>query len=123
MTQQPETPGSTPRKRRRGGVVIPHPPRWYHWVAGFIIVSLIRLVAATLRYRWADNSGHFNVGPAAPAIYCIWHNRLILAMPAYFGYARKRNRTSGMAAMVSASRDGAFLAAVLECFKVQPVRG
>jgi lysophospholipid acyltransferase (LPLAT)-like uncharacterized protein len=28
-----------------------------------------------------------------------------------------------MAAMVSASKDGAFLAAILECFKVQPVRG
>src|SRR5260221_11537238 len=28
-----------------------------------------------------------------------------------------------MAAMVSASKDGGFLAGVLECFKVQPVRG
>jgi lysophospholipid acyltransferase (LPLAT)-like uncharacterized protein len=28
-----------------------------------------------------------------------------------------------MAAMVSASRDGGFLTGVLECFKVQPVRG
>jgi lysophospholipid acyltransferase (LPLAT)-like uncharacterized protein len=28
-----------------------------------------------------------------------------------------------MAAMVSASRDGGFLAAILDCFKVQPVRG
>jgi len=28
-----------------------------------------------------------------------------------------------MAAMVSASKDGAVLAAILECFKVQPVRG
>jgi hypothetical protein len=28
-----------------------------------------------------------------------------------------------MAAMVSASRDGGFLTGILECFKVQPVRG
>jgi lysophospholipid acyltransferase (LPLAT)-like uncharacterized protein len=28
-----------------------------------------------------------------------------------------------MAAMVSASKDGGLLAAILECFKVQPVRG
>ncbi len=44
-------------------------------------------------------------------------------MTAYFGYIKKRNRTPGLAAMVSASRDGAFLAAILECFNVQPVRG
>jgi lysophospholipid acyltransferase (LPLAT)-like uncharacterized protein len=44
-------------------------------------------------------------------------------MDAYFGYARSRVNTRGMAAMVSASRDGAFLSAVLEAFKVQPVRG
>jgi len=44
-------------------------------------------------------------------------------MPAYFGYVRKRSLSSGMAAMVSASKDGGFLAAILECFKVQPVRG
>jgi hypothetical protein len=44
-------------------------------------------------------------------------------MIAYFDYVKKRNRTPGMAAMVSASRDGAFLAGILECFGVQPVRG
>ena len=58
-----------------------------------------------------------------PAIYCIWHNRLALCMPAYFDYVRKRNQTPGMAAMVSASRDGGFLTGILECFNVQPVRG
>ena len=31
--------------------------------------------------------------------------------------------TPGMAALVSASRDGAFLTGILECFRVQPVRG
>jgi lysophospholipid acyltransferase (LPLAT)-like uncharacterized protein len=44
-------------------------------------------------------------------------------MKAYFGYVKKRNQTPGMAAMVSASKDGGFLASILECFKVQPVRG
>jgi lysophospholipid acyltransferase (LPLAT)-like uncharacterized protein len=34
-----------------------------------------------------------------------------------------RTQTAGLAAMVSASKDGAFLASILECFKVQPVRG
>jgi lysophospholipid acyltransferase (LPLAT)-like uncharacterized protein len=123
MSQSPEIPAATPRKGRSSGVVVPHSPRWFQWIAGWIIVQLIRLIAATLRCVWNDNSGYFNEGSAGPAIYCIWHNRLVLSMPAYFGYARKRNRTSGMAAMVSASKDGGFLTAILECFNVQPVRG
>jgi len=44
-------------------------------------------------------------------------------LDAYFDYAGPRVNTRGLAAMVSASRDGAFLTAVLEGFKVQPVRG
>jgi lysophospholipid acyltransferase (LPLAT)-like uncharacterized protein len=44
-------------------------------------------------------------------------------MPAYFNYARQRKTTSGLAAMVSASKDGGFLSGILECFTVQPVRG
>ena len=58
-----------------------------------------------------------------PAIYCVWHNRLALCMIAYWDYVKKRNDTPGMAAMVSASKDGGFLTGVLEWFGVQPVRG
>src|SRR5262249_43552959 len=58
-----------------------------------------------------------------PVIYCLWHNRLALCMQAYYSYARKRNPTPGMAGMVSASKDGAFLAAILKGFDVEPVRG
>src|ERR1044071_9522816 len=44
-------------------------------------------------------------------------------MVAYDGYVRRRNPSRGIAAMVSASKDGGFLTAILECFQVQPVRG
>ena len=116
-----ENPARRPA-RKSSGIVVPHVPRWRQRLAAWAIVALARLVIATLRFRWNDQSGYFN-GEAGPAIYCIWHNRLALAMRAYHGYVRKRNRTLGMAAMVSASRDGGFLAAILECFNVQPVRG
>ncbi|MGH7989154.1 MAG: lysophospholipid acyltransferase family protein, partial [Limisphaerales bacterium] len=56
------------------------------------------------------------------AIYCIWHNRLALCMKLYFAFGKHRSK-AGMAGLVSASRDGAFLAAILERFGVQPVRG
>jgi len=111
------------RKQRRSGIVVPHAPRWYQWVGAWLVFALVRAVSATLRYRWNDESGHFGDQPPGPAIYVAWHNRLVLSMIAYYGYAKRRNPTCGMAALVSASKDGGFLAGILECFRVQPVRG
>ena len=123
MSSPLETSASTSRNRKAGGIVVPHPPRWYQWIAAWFIVGLVRVVSTSLRYHWQDESGYFDNGQAGPAIYCAWHNRLALVMPAYYSYVRKRSRSSGMAAMVSASKDGGFLAEILKCFKVQPVRG
>ncbi len=111
------------KRSKAGGVVVAHKPRWYQRLVAGLVFALIRLVSATLRYRRDDRSGFINVPTPGPAIYCVWHNRLALCMPAYFDYVKKRNRTPGMAAMVSASRDGGFLTGILECFGVQPVRG
>ena len=111
------------RTRKSGGVVVAHRPKWYQRLVAWVIYALIRTVSATLRYRWDDRSGYIKMPTNGPAIYCIWHNRLALCMPAYFNYVRKHRRTSGMAAMVSASKDGGFLTGILECFNVQPVRG
>jgi lysophospholipid acyltransferase (LPLAT)-like uncharacterized protein len=102
---------------------VPRQPRWFQRLAAWLVFFLIRTVSVTLRYRWDDRSGLFDGAPVEPSIYCVWHNRLALCLTAYYGYARKRSQTPGMAAIVSASKDGAFLAAVLECFRVQPVRG
>lgn len=122
MSSPPETPASAgePEPPR---VVVPHRPKWYQWAAAWAVMALIRLVAATLRFRWEDTSGHLMHGPGTPAIYATWHNRLVLSMPAYYLYVRRHSRSAGLAAMVSASKDGGFLAAILECFKVEPVRG
>lgn len=115
---------SSGQKPRASGIVIPHLPKWYQRFAAWLIFLLVRAVSVTLRYRWVDRSGYFSGGsPPGPTIYCIWHNRLALSMSAYFGFVHKHNDTQGLVAMVSASQDGAFLAAILECFKVQPVRG
>jgi lysophospholipid acyltransferase (LPLAT)-like uncharacterized protein len=111
------------RKPRTSGVIIPHVPRWYQRVWAWLIALLVRAVSATLRYRFLDRSGYFTSPAPGPTIYCIWHNRLALSMAAYYKYLKKHNPTSGLAAMVSASKDGGFLAAILESFAVQPVRG
>jgi lysophospholipid acyltransferase (LPLAT)-like uncharacterized protein len=44
-------------------------------------------------------------------------------MAAYYRYLKIHNPTQGLAVMVSASKDGGFLTAILECFQVRPVRG
>src|SRR6266404_9544263 len=120
MTPPSESPA--PTTPRRSGVIIPHAPRWHQRLGAWLVWAVVRGLSATLRYRWNDRSGFFDA-PSSPAIFCVWHNRLALSMPAYHGYAHKRNPTAGLASMVSASRDGGFLAAILERFGVQPVRG
>jgi lysophospholipid acyltransferase (LPLAT)-like uncharacterized protein len=105
------------------GIVVPHAATWSQRAAAWILVSALRLIAATLRYHIHDSHGFMARKDFGNAIYCIWHNRLALCMKLYFTFGIKRHRTAGLAGLVSASRDGAFLAAVLERFGVQPVRG
>lgn len=116
----PEPAGQGPR---RSGVVVPHRPTALQHVGAWLVYSLIRAVTLTLRFRLEDRSGYFSSAPAGPLIYTVWHNRLALCLVIYQRYGLARNPTAGLAAMVSASKDGGFLAGILECFGVQPVRG
>ena len=102
--------------------MVPHAPRGYQRAGAWAVFALVRAVAGTLRCHYRDRSGFLD-GRAGPAIYCTWHNRLPLCLELYHNYVMPRTQTAGLAAMVSASKDGAFLASILECFKVQPVRG
>jgi lysophospholipid acyltransferase (LPLAT)-like uncharacterized protein len=104
-------------------VVVPETPTGGQRFLGLLVFLLLRILFATLRYRWTDRSGLREGGLRRPAIYCIWHNRLALSMASYFRYIRKYNQSSGLAVMASASRDGGKLVAVLERFGVQPARG
>ena len=117
----PECAAASPKKEK-SGVVVPHAPTWYQRLGAWLVFILVRAVALTLRYQWNDRAGVLENRLGGPFIFCFWHNRLGLCMEAYRVYARKRTGR-GMAAMVSASRDGGFLTAILERFKVQPVRG
>jgi lysophospholipid acyltransferase (LPLAT)-like uncharacterized protein len=114
---------ATDSRPKKSGVIVPHKPTWRQRLAAALVSFLIRCVSATLRYEWSDRSGHFTNSSASPAIFAIWHNRLALCMKIYHGYVRERSGGAGLAALISASRDGGFLAAILENFRVQPVRG
>jgi lysophospholipid acyltransferase (LPLAT)-like uncharacterized protein len=122
MNPVPQTPGRTSPKPP-GGVIVPHAPRWYQRLAAWLVFATVRAISATLRCSWNDRSGRFNDGSSDPVIFCFWHNRLALTSKAYYGFVRKRHHPAGLAAMVSASKDGALLAAILQRFKFEPVRG
>lgn len=102
---------------------MPNTPTWYQRLGAALVFGAVKSVCATLRFSYIDRGGYYEQASGAPVIFCVWHNRLAVCLSAYFAYALRRNPTMGMAAMVSASRDGAFLTAILESFGVQPVRG
>ena len=121
MPELPTTPSSA--KPRQSGVVVPHEPNWWQRLAAQAFTAVLRCLAATLRYRIEDGTGFFDRPSGQPAIYAVWHNRLALCLKIYYLYGLPRNPTKGMAAIVSASKDGALLTGVLQAYGVQPVRG
>ncbi len=97
--------------------MIPHSPKTSHRVAAWGVFLAERLVTASLRCRWRDNSGLTHTPGGRPVIFCLWHNRLAISMVVRRRHPRK------LVALVSASRDGALLAAVLGRFGVEQIRG
>jgi len=122
VNSQPPAP-LTRRQRRKSGVIVPNSPKWHQRLVAWIIWVALRTLAATLRYHINDPHGFATREDLGQAIYCIWHNRLALSMKLYFAFGRRYHPSAGLAGLVSASKDGAFLAAILERFGVLPVRG
>jgi lysophospholipid acyltransferase (LPLAT)-like uncharacterized protein len=118
----PEPTSNSPARKRKSSVVVPHSPRWHQRFVASLVFILLRALAMTLRFKWDERSEIINHPPTGPMIFCIWHNRLAMSMEAYRIFGKIR-RSPGMAAIVSASKDGGLLAAILERFAVQPVRG
>jgi lysophospholipid acyltransferase (LPLAT)-like uncharacterized protein len=120
-------PGQTsqpvPQSPKARGGVLPQSPRPLQRLGAWILWAVFNLVSATLRYRINDPHGFMTRKDLGTVIYCTWHNRLALSMKLYLAFGRRRHQSAGLAGLVSASRDGAFLAAILERFSVQPVRG
>ncbi len=117
-----KSPARSRRLERKSGVVVPHQPTFLQWLAAWILFLMGRAVMLTLRYSWNDAAGAIHGKAGGPFIFAIWHNRLALCFEANRVY-RKHRKGAGFAALVSASKDGGFLAAILERFKIQPVRG
>jgi lysophospholipid acyltransferase (LPLAT)-like uncharacterized protein len=120
----PDGVGRTAVPTRRSERVTPETPRWHQRSVVAMLCGLERCLTWTLRPTWDDQSYYFDPSkPSRQVIFCIWHNRLALAMWLYRAFALHHQPQRRLAAMVSASKDGAWMTAVLNHFRVQPVRG
>jgi lysophospholipid acyltransferase (LPLAT)-like uncharacterized protein len=118
-----QTQSSKPKVGKRSGVVVPHAPKWHQRLGAFLLFVSLRGLLLTVRCRMRARSEYFSPNAPTPVIFCIWHNRLATCVKVLDQHRRPHNSGAGMAALVSASKDGAFLARILEWFRVQPVRG
>ncbi|MGZ4859969.1 MAG: lysophospholipid acyltransferase family protein, partial [Candidatus Angelobacter sp.] len=87
---------------------------WLISWAGFLF---IRMVGATLRYKFFPEPGCIadSYGAAPPAIWCFWHRSVI---PATY-----RFRNKGLAVMTSRSFDGEYIARIIQKLGFAAVRG
>ena len=106
----------------RSSLVVPQPLKWQQRLAATAIFFVVKTLSMTWR-KSCQMSPEFKRGGTGPVIFSCWHNRLAVSMVANFDFAVDFWRAPGLAAMISASRDGGLLAAVLQKFRVQAVRG
>jgi lysophospholipid acyltransferase (LPLAT)-like uncharacterized protein len=123
VTTAPQNSTGNTARKRDSGVVVPHKPKWHQRLVAALIYLVGHSVVATLRFKLEDKSGYFSDVPQEKIIFAVWHNRLALALVLYRRYVARRDRARKLVALVSASRDGGLLAAIMEVFGVQPVRG
>jgi lysophospholipid acyltransferase (LPLAT)-like uncharacterized protein len=117
------TRNPAPQPARKSGPVIPHSPRWHQRALAWLLFALVQVVAVTIRFSFVDPHKVLDDGPPGSRIFCFWHNRLALCGYIYKSFLNKGNRALGVAALVSASKDGAFMIAVLERFGLHAARG
>lgn len=119
-------PASSPDhpSNQRTRVVVPRRPTVWQRLLAASFYAVERTLETTLRLRLEDPLGLLGAGlPAEPVIYCLWHNRLASAMIVFHKYVRRQDPRRRLAALVSASKDGSQLAAILERYDITPVRG
>ncbi len=80
---------------------------------------LVRLWGATIRLRIDPHELEILTRKDSPTVIILWHNRLFLAASVFRRFRKHR----GVCGLVSASRDGAWLAAFFSLMGLGSVRG
>ncbi len=81
---------------------------------------LLKLWTRTLRFELEDRGAVTTVPPTERFIGALWHNRLLLSAYVVWKFFPARR---GGGALISASRDGAIIADVIERYGFKAVRG
>lgn len=89
-------------------------PLWLAWP----LAVLGRLFFFTCRVKIEGCSEPWIINVASPAIFACWHNRVIFGVP-QMPLALRRN----LSLLISASRDGEYIATLAKLFQFQVVRG
>ena len=88
---------------------------WYHWLWVAPLAGLLRLWLATLRFR--GDCGRFD-DAEGPSVLLLWHDKLFFApLIAQRCLGRK------VSALISTSKDGAWLVAFFKLMGITAVRG
>jgi hypothetical protein len=91
----------------------------WRWLLLWLLAALLRLWGRTLRFT-ADAATQERLAKSdVPVALVIWHNRLFVSAEYFRRYRTRRS----VYALVSASKDGAWLAAFYRLIGIQPVRG
>lgn len=114
---------SAPARNRKSDVVVPNTLRWHGVLAAAAAHSVTRLFDSTWRLDLEDADDTLAAIGNRQVIFSLWHNRLLLAPPSYRKFFLARQPHRRLAALVSASKDGAILARVMEHHGIQPVLG
>jgi lysophospholipid acyltransferase (LPLAT)-like uncharacterized protein len=112
-----------PVEARRRSTSVPRQLQWHGRLAAWMVHRVIVTLASTLRFQQQIPASTMELIRSRPVIFSAWHNRLALVLPGYQRILADQGPRRRMAAMVSASRDGAMVARILELFGAEPSRG
>jgi lysophospholipid acyltransferase (LPLAT)-like uncharacterized protein len=104
---------NTPPERHLHGL-----PLWRR-AAVWPLAAAVRLWSSTLRFSMSAEDLHNVTQTAQPTLYILWHNRLFVIAEMVRRYRGGRPTY----ALISASRDGAWLSAFFSSAGLKPVRG
>ncbi len=90
-------------------------------LAGSIGAPLLRALFATLRFEITDRARVLAEPPEKPLLWAFWHNRLLIMTHVFARYFASKGRTG--ATLISQSKDGAIISAIVEKFGIRPIRG
>ena len=100
-----------PRELSDAPAVVP----WYHWVWVVPMALFLRLWLATLRFRCNVNRIDDSEGPT---VLLLWHDKLFVS-----SWIANRYFTRPVTALISTSKDGAWLVAFFRFMGITAVRG